>query len=83
VRYNVAGEYERVGDPKVAMTPGVNGTRIVQQHAVRVGPSDWSRTAMCGYTFGALDRFSPEDWESPMWSGDRCEECIEATLTPA
>lgn len=66
MRYYVAGEYNRIGDPSQAMAPGAVGTTLVQQHAIRV---DESRMAVCAYIFSALDRLSSEDWENPPTRG--------------
>lgn len=60
------------------MTPGVNGCRLVQQHAVEVFPGRVSRTTVCKRPY---DRYAAADWEDPRsrMGGNLCQDCLNVT----
>jgi hypothetical protein len=82
--YHIAGEYQQTGGPSQGMVAGVNGTILVQQHAVQAVPGGASPTAVCGYVYEPT-RLAAEDWGDSRWmaGGLRCQTCIDATGTPA
>ena len=82
--YYIAGEYQQTGDPSQGMIAGVNGTILVQQHAVKAVRGGASRKAVCGYVYEPT-KLVDENLGDPKWmrAGLRCQACIDTTGTPA